>query len=126
MAENTKAHVPPPKPLDLTQQVAALEGASLCDAMHPPGRPSCRDCQRRLKRQSAILLLALLPPQETIAGLLAATTRFRRSNPMAWPSIEHGNATGLVRALKMTTPEKRTADELQHVMNELAGKVRAA
>ena len=110
----------------INEQVAALEGASMCDALHRAGQPGCRDCARHLRRQSALLLLAVLGPQESIVTLLNEAKRFRRSNPMAWPSIEHSNAMGLVRALKMTAPEKRTADDIRHAVELLGAQVKAA
>ena len=54
MAEAKNA-APHKSTVTVTEQIAALENASLCDAMHTAGSAGCRDCARRLERQAALL-----------------------------------------------------------------------
>ncbi len=86
---------------ELRRLVEALEGMRLCDGVHP-FKKGCKDCARRLKRTSALLLLAVLPAPSSVEDVVESATRFRRAQPMAWPAIEMVNANGLVRALRMS------------------------
>lgn len=125
--QNVAQHGAPTKPTpSVAEMVSAIETASLCDGMHPAGKPGCRDCARRLDRQSALLLLAALPPADSIAALLADVRRFRLNNPMAWPSIEQANSSGLARALEMSGAKGKSGDHYRNAADALGTKLKAA
>ena len=123
MAEAKNA-APHKSTVTVTEQIAALENASLCDAMHTAGSAGCRDCARRLERQAALLLLAVLPPTDSIAALLAEAKKLRLSHPMAWPSIEQGNFSGVVRALEMRGVTGKTAEQYRNAADALSAQIK--
>ena len=93
--------------------IAALEGLRQCDAPHEQKAKGCKDCERRLPRLGALLLLAILPTPSSIPDLIEQANRFRRAYPMAWPHVGMGNAQWVVRVLDMSGADHLTAADYQ-------------
>jgi hypothetical protein len=112
--------------------VTCLQELRQCDAPHVR-RAGCANCETRLSRDGALLLLAALPIRELEPAmreladdndrpLLDAATKFRRTYPMAWTHILNANAAGLSSALHVYSFFPSQKDRVDF-LNEVRARV---